>query len=141
MGCGNLMNASLLSLRNSRLSSLPKVKILHWSCSLYTLDSVGEESACSAGDTGEVGSIHGLGRSSGGGNSNCILAWKIPWTEEPGELQSIRSQRVRNNWATRKKKKGSLLQTQEKNTLIGYLMFSSALFNITEAGRSIFIFS
>ena len=23
-----------------------------------------------------------------------ILAWKIPWTEEPGELQSIGSQRV-----------------------------------------------
>ena len=26
-----------------------------------------------------------------------ILAWKIPWTEEPGGLQSIRSQRVRND--------------------------------------------
>ena len=23
-----------------------------------------------------------------------ILAWKTPWTKEPGELQSIRSQRV-----------------------------------------------
>ena len=23
-----------------------------------------------------------------------ILAWKIPWTEEPGRLQSMRSQRV-----------------------------------------------
>ena len=23
-----------------------------------------------------------------------ILAWKIPWTEEPGELQSMGSQRV-----------------------------------------------
>ena len=28
------------------------------------------------------------------------LAWKIPWTEEPGRLQSIRSLRVGNNWAT-----------------------------------------
>ena len=27
-----------------------------------------------------------------------ILAWRIPWTEEPGGLQSIRSQRVRHNW-------------------------------------------
>ena len=26
-----------------------------------------------------------------------ILAWEIPWTEEPGELQSIRSQRVRHD--------------------------------------------
>ena len=25
-----------------------------------------------------------------------ILAWKIPWTEEPGGLQSIESQRVRH---------------------------------------------
>ena len=26
-----------------------------------------------------------------------ILAWKIPWTEEPGELQPTRSQRVRHD--------------------------------------------
>ena len=29
-----------------------------------------------------------------------ILAWKISWTEEPGGLQSMGSQRVRHNWAT-----------------------------------------
>ena len=28
-----------------------------------------------------------------------ILAWKIPWTEEPGGLQSIASQRVRHDWS------------------------------------------
>ena len=27
-----------------------------------------------------------------------ILAWEIPWTEEPGGLQSMGSQRVRHNW-------------------------------------------
>ena len=26
-----------------------------------------------------------------------ILAWKIPWMEEPGRLQSLGSQRVRHN--------------------------------------------
>ena len=26
-----------------------------------------------------------------------ILAWRIPWTEEPGELQSMGSQRVRHD--------------------------------------------
>ena len=26
-----------------------------------------------------------------------IFAWKIPWTEEPGKLQSMGSQRVRHN--------------------------------------------
>ena len=29
-----------------------------------------------------------------------ILAWRIPWTEEPGRLQSMRSPRVGHNWAT-----------------------------------------
>ena len=27
-----------------------------------------------------------------------ILAWRIPWTEEPGGLQSTGSQRVRHDW-------------------------------------------
>ena len=27
-------------------------------------------------------------------NNSSILAWKIPWTEEPGGLQSVGSQRV-----------------------------------------------
>ena len=29
-----------------------------------------------------------------------ILAWEIPWTEEPGRLQSMDSQRVRHDLAT-----------------------------------------
>ena len=39
-----------------------------------------------------MGSIPGLGRSPGGGHgrgNSSILAWRIPWTEEPGGLQSI----------------------------------------------------
>ena len=28
------------------------------------------------------------------------LAWKVPWTEEPGGLQSMGSLRVRHDWAT-----------------------------------------
>ena len=39
----------------------------------------------SAGDVRDVGLIPRSGRSPGGGNSHCsILAWRIPWTEEPG---------------------------------------------------------
>ena len=34
-----------------------------------------------------------------------ILAGRIPWTEEPGRLQSIASQRVGHDWATEHKKK------------------------------------
>ena len=29
-----------------------------------------------------------------------FLAWKIPWTEEPGRLQSMGSLRVRHDWVT-----------------------------------------
>ena len=29
-----------------------------------------------------------------------ILAWRIPWAEEPGRLQSMGSQRIEHNWAT-----------------------------------------
>ena len=28
-----------------------------------------------------------------------ILAWRIPWTEEPGGLSSIGSHRVRHDWS------------------------------------------
>ena len=46
---------------------------------------------------GDLGLIPGLGRSPGEGNGSThssILAWRIPWTEEPGGLQSTGSQRV-----------------------------------------------
>ena len=44
----------------------------------------------------EMGSVPGSGRSPGEGNGthSSILAWRIPWTEEPGGLQSMGSQRV-----------------------------------------------
>ena len=50
-----------------------------------------------AGDIRSVGSIPGSGRSPGGGlaTHSSVLAWRIPWTEEPGGLQSMGSQRVR----------------------------------------------
>ena len=47
-------------------------------------------------NAGEPGSIPESGRSPGEGNANhfSILAWEIPWTEEPGGLQAMGSQRV-----------------------------------------------
>ena len=57
--------------------------------------SVGKESACNAGDPG---SISGSGRSPGeeNGNHSSILDWKIPWTEEPGGLQTMGLQELDN---------------------------------------------
>ena len=55
--------------------------------------SAGKESACNAGDTGDVGSIPGSGRSLRGGNGYPLqyscLDILVPWTEEPGRLQSM----------------------------------------------------
>ena len=50
-----------------------------------------------AGGPRDVGSIPGSGKYPEGGNAthSSILAWKIPWTEEPGRLQSIR---VAKSW-------------------------------------------
>ena len=55
-----------------------------------------KESACNAGDSGP---IPGSGRSPGEGNGYPLqyLAWEIPWTEEPGGLQPMGSQRVRHD--------------------------------------------
>ena len=65
-------------------------------------------SACNAGD---LGLIPGLGRSPGEGNGNPLqfLAWRIPWMEEPGGLQSMGLQRVGHDWVT------SLSLSEEKN--------------------------
>jgi len=43
-----------------------------------------------AGDVRDLGSIPGSGRSleEGMATHSSILAWRIPWTEEPGRLQS-----------------------------------------------------
>ena len=57
----------------------------------FPAGSGGEESTYNVGAAGDVGSIPGSGRSLGGGHSNplsWILACTIPWTEEPGGLQS-----------------------------------------------------
>ena len=55
----------------------------------------GKESACSVGDSGLIpGFERSLEKSKQTHSS--ILVWKIPWTKEPGGLQSMGSQRVRH---------------------------------------------
>ena len=52
-----------------------------------------------AEDSRDLGLIPGLEDplEEGTATNSSILAWKIPWTEEPGGLQSIGSQRVRHD--------------------------------------------
>ena len=50
--------------------------------------SVGKESACSAGDTDSIPGLENPLEEDMTTHSS-ILAWRIPWTEEPGGLQSM----------------------------------------------------
>ena len=50
--------------------------------------------AAKAGDARDTGRENPLEKDMATHSS--IFAWKIPWTEEPGELQSIGLQRVRH---------------------------------------------
>ena len=60
--------------------------------------SGGSDGKESAHNLGDLGSISGLGRSPGGGHPTSVfLAGESPWTEEPGGLQSMGSQRVRHD--------------------------------------------
>ena len=56
-------------------------------------------------NAGDAGWIPGSGRSPGKGMAmhSSIFAWKIPRTEKPGRLLSMRLQRVRHNWATKQR--------------------------------------
>ena len=57
--------------------------------------------SANAGDAGDVGLIPELvDLEKGMATYSSILAWKIPWTEEPGGLQSMGLQRVRHDWVT-----------------------------------------
>ena len=59
----------------------------------FSSGSDGKESACSAGDLGQsLGWDDPL--EEGMATHSSILVWRIPWTEEPGGLQSMGLQRV-----------------------------------------------
>ena len=51
---------------------------------------------------GDECSVPKLGRCRGIGNGNPLqfLAWEIPWTEKPGRLWFMGSQRIRHDWVT-----------------------------------------
>ena len=57
----------------------------------------GKESACNSGDLGDA--VRYLGQEDPleeeMATQSSILAWEIPWTEEPGGLQSMGSQKSR----------------------------------------------
>ena len=60
--------------------------------------SAGKESACNMGDLGLIPGCEDT-LEKGIATHSSILAWRIPWTEERGRLQSMGLQRVRYNRA------------------------------------------
>ena len=75
------------------------------------------------------------------------LAWKLPWMEEPGRLQSMGSRRVGHHWATslslftfmhwRRKWQPSPVflpgESQGRGSLVGCRLWSRTELNMTEA--------
>ena len=61
----------------------------------------GKNLPANTGEHRNVGSISKFGRSPGGGMAthSSIFAWEIPWTGEPGRLQSTGLLRVGKGWA------------------------------------------
>ena len=56
-----------------------------------------------------------------------ILAWEIPWTEEPGRLQSRESQRVRHDWAC----------TQDIDNILNHILWGALkILKVLPAGRN-----
>ena len=53
------------------------------------------------------------------------LAWKIPWMEEPGRLQSMGSQRVRHDWVTSLSLWGTQCCFQESPLFFSFSIFLS----------------
>ena len=88
-----------MTLKDKRLSlycviEIEKYEGENYKCTIYMSFSIGsavKNLLANAGDTGDSGSVPGLGRSPAEGNGNLLqyIVWEIPWTEEPGGLQSM----------------------------------------------------
>ena len=83
------------------LSCFTFIKRLFSSSSLTDFPG-GSDGKVSSYNEGDLGSIPGSGRSPGKemATHSITLAWRIPWMEEPGRLQSMGLQRVGHDWAT-----------------------------------------
>ena len=68
------------------------------------------------------------------------IAWKIPWTEEPGRLQSMGSQRVGHDWVTSRSWRKKWQPTPEflpgkshgQRNLVGYSPWDHKELDMTE---------
>jgi len=91
-----LGNWALMCPRMDRASSQPRVEVdvMSWLASLLSPKMKNMVSPQYFGGPVDLGSEKAMAPHSS------TLAWKIPWAEEPGRLQSMGSLRVGHNWAT-----------------------------------------
>ena len=78
--------------------------------------------------TNKIFKLHSYIKGEGNGNPLCILAWRVPWMEEPGGLQSMGSHRVRHDWSNLSSSSSSsyikhFLETKKKKKLLFILSF------------------
>ena len=66
---------------------------------LWGFPGSSKESSCNAGNPGLIPESERSPRE-GNGNPSSILAWRIPWTEDPSGLWSIGSHRVGDDLVT-----------------------------------------
>ena len=85
-----------------------------------------KESTCNARNAGSIPESRSLLEKEMAIHSS-ILAWKIPWTEEPGRLLSMESQRVRHD-----------LATKQQQQYVSIYMPHLKIFFISEKSRKIF---
>ena len=105
-----------------------------------------KESACNVGDLGWEDPLE-----EGMATHSCILAWRIPWTEEPGGLPSMGSQRIGHDWAI-KHSTGVQWRTSEPQNIFirccwilelqyaGIIHFSTSSLHSPLACQSLFLF-
>ena len=79
-----------------------EIMLRHWGHWASQVVLVVKNPPAKAGDVRDVGLIPGSGRSPEEEMAphSGILARRISWTEEPGKLESLGSQRVRHDWAS-----------------------------------------
>ena len=85
----------------------------------FASGSAVENLPVNAVDAGDTSLIPGSRRSHGGrhGSPCSILAWEIPWTEEPGGLHSMGLQRAGHDWVT---------EHAHRSTISGKVLMSSS---------------
>ena len=105
VACGNL-SLRIWTLSCGRQDLVPwwNLGSLHWDCGVLATrpgGNTGKASSCQHRRCKRLGFIHSIGKIPPQKTMppySSILAWEIPWTEEPGWLQFLGSQRAGHKW-------------------------------------------